>query len=142
MAHNISIYCSNKDNEELLEYIESIGLNILPVGINREIETPDKIRVIYLSPYKLSDLKPYGDPPLKIAPEINPIFEMRRPYFKDGRLILGVITLGRSDFYDELKPYYMKIVRFIRKNYEKRVDSYYGKEAQFLIDEKGAVTCN
>ena len=143
MAHDIGIYCSEKDNQELLEYIKSIGLNILPFNLQKGIGKPDEIRYLYLSPYTLNKLTPYGEPP-KIRPTVNQIFEMRRPYYKDNKLVLGVITLEThpQEFYKELKPYYMKIVRWIRKNYEKRVDSYYGKEAQVLIDKHGALDIN
>lgn len=140
MAHDIGFYCGPDDIKKLLEYINSIGLYKIPLQANGEIGNPDTIHSMFLSPFKQEELVPYDNPPKIFLPSVNPVFRMRRPYYKDNTLVTGVITLEKSpkDFYVILKPYYMKICRWIRKHYEKRVDFYYGPVAQELIDQNGA----
>ena len=142
MAHNIGMYCGPDDSKKLIEFIRSIQLNLIPLQVGQEIGKPDEIYGLYLSPLKQEELVPYGDPPISFAPTVNPVFEMRRPYYKNNFLVTGFITLETypKDIYTLLKPYYMKIYRWIRKNYRKYGDFYVGFEAQELIKNGASKT--
>jgi hypothetical protein len=90
----------------------------------------------------MSQLHPYGNP-LRISGATDPVMRFMRAYFKDPYLVLGHVYWSNDvpGLAAQTKPYYQKLARWIRKEWEKAGDFYFGPEAKRLAD-KGAELVN
>ena len=97
----------------------------------------------YLLPITHTQLHPYGDPKTLLTYVNDPLLIFHRGFYSNPYLVLG--QLGWDDLKPELaaitKPYYQKILKWIKANWEKSGDLYVGPEAKILI-EKGAQKVN
>jgi hypothetical protein len=139
MGSSIGFYCGPADNAALQKFAESIGLIPVPLTIDREFSENPEIRPFcYLSLVPISELHPYGKPPITVTDARDPVIGFMRGYFKNPYLVAGQIQW--SDDVASLaaltKPYYQKLSKWIKQHWEKRSDSsfYIGPEAGSLIN--------
>lgn len=144
MGSNVAFYCGASDSESLQDYALSIGLRVVPPTLDRGVDDdPVEGPFCYLSILDKDELSPYGDPPIKVSDATDPLIGFMRAYFKNPYLVLGHIYWSDdvSALAQQTKPYYQKLVRWIKKEWEKYGDFYIGPEAKTLLD-KGAEMVN
>jgi hypothetical protein len=143
MGSRIAFYCGNQDHQALQAYAQSIGLKAIAPEIDKPLKEPADGRMCYLLPITHKELHPYGEPKTLLTDVKDPMLFFMRGYFSDPYLLLG--QLGWNDLKPELaaitKPYYQKLLKWIKANWEKSGDIYIGSEAKLLI-EKGAQKVN
>jgi hypothetical protein len=144
MGSIVSFYCGEKDNQALHEYAESIGLSIVPPTLDRPVDTDPVLGPFcFLSVVPKGTLSPYGNPPIKISDATDPVIGFMRAYYKNPYLVLGDIYWSDDvpDYAKQTKPYYQKLAKWIKREWEKYGDFYIGPEARVLLD-KGAKMVN
>lgn len=132
MSSSIGFVCDAEDDQDLLSYARSIGLYVLAAEIGYKVhESAEKWPGCYLSLVPESELHPYGEPPVKIADVIDPMLFLLRGYYKSPYLVFGQMqwsndnkSLGR-----QTRPYYDKLVTWIKTNWRKYRDTYVGPQA-------------
>jgi hypothetical protein len=138
MGSNIGFFCEQSDNDSLQKYVESIGLSIVPPLLNRHVsDDPSEGPFCFLSAIDVSLLSPYGTPPLKISDATDPLLLFMRAYYKDVYLVLGHIAWSDDvpNLAKQTKPYYQKIAKWIKSEWQKYGDFYIGPGARKLFDD-------
>ncbi|MBN2259820.1 MAG: hypothetical protein JW702_04720 [Clostridiales bacterium] len=147
MTSSISFFAGPMDDYELCQFSFSIGLRLQDLSYNPDStdwkKDPSKGASCYLTFIDETEILFYNSPKpgssLKLVSSNNPLLNFRRSYYEKPYLIAGEIQW--EDYPDEqakqTKPYYSKLVRWIKKNWSRREeDGYYvGPDAQRLIDE-------
>jgi hypothetical protein len=144
MGSSICFYCSHSDNENLQSFAMSLGLHLISTNINDEVSLDPSVRPLcYLSIVPKPELHPYGNPPIRVTEALDPMIFFMRSYFKENYLVLGQIQWQTdvNSLAIQTKPYYQKLTRWIRKEWEKDGSFYIGNEAKDLIT-KGAEMVN
>lgn len=143
MGKAIYLFAGPADNRALTDFALSIGLRVLaPLYADGDISSsnPAKGPFCFLSLVPHGATHPYGNP-LGIGPATDPLIEFMRSYFKDPYLVMGRIycSLDSKRLAEKTVPYYSKLARWIRKNWERNSDrQYVGPHAKQLI-EQGAI---
>jgi hypothetical protein len=137
MTKSIGLICGDSDNEELLNFAESIGLIPLPMALDLKFyRCPKAGRFCYLSVVPEHELHPYGSPPSKIADVIDPMLTFIRPYHDGDFLVFGQLRLNDDNqkLAAIVKPYFFQLSKWIRRNWSKYGNSYIGPEARELVN--------
>lgn len=146
MGSSVGFYCGSKDDEALRDFAKSIGLLLIAPTVDKA-PAQDAADGPYclLSLVPVSELHPYGQPPIRISDAKDPVMRFMRGYFKNPYLVAGHIY--RSDDVPMLgaktKGSFQKLTKWIKGEWEKLPggDFYVGPEAKILI-EKGAHMVN
>lgn len=144
MTSRIYYACGPDDDRALVDFIKSNGLYLVRPNITLDYceDYPISAHGGYISAVPLSELHPFGNPPIQIKRSLNPVLMFRRSYYQKPYLILGDIEFytDTSKYIHITKPIYQKITRWIRKNWIKPEGDfcYYGPHAMRLIEEEGA----
>lgn len=138
MGSSTSFYCGPADNAALEGFASSIGLLLVPPLPGTGVpENPADGPFCYLSVLQEDKLSPYGEGIMKVSPAVDPLLGLLRSYVKGPYLVAG--QLFWSNDVPELakitKPYYAKMVGWMRKEWEKYGDVYIGPEARVRLDE-------
>jgi hypothetical protein len=132
MSRNIGFFATDEETLELEAYANSIGLLILPRRLNMILSKDLAVEPgCWLSMVPPKELKPYGDPPVRLTAGDDPLLDYRRPFYKDNHLVLGNIkwdTVNR-EMAAQTKDSFQKMARWIRAHYEKQVDFYFSPGA-------------
>ena len=132
MSSSIGFVCDAEDDYNFIKFSESLGLYLVPFDLERPVDlNPADGPACYLSLVPESKLHPYGEPPVKIADVIDPMLFLLRGYYKSPYLVFGQMqwnndnkSLGR-----QTRPYYDKLVTWIKSNWRKYNDTYVGPQA-------------
>lgn len=138
MTSSVAFYCGPSDNARLTEFIESCGLRLAPMQLDTEVaHDPADGPYCYISAVEVSELKPYGTPPVRISNAGNPLLGFLRAYYKAPYLVLGHIQWSDDsrEMAEITKPWYGKIKRWIAKEWQKKGSFYFGPEALCLLDD-------
>ncbi len=138
MGSSVSFFCGPLDNKKLQDYATSLGLYLVSTYINEEVSSdPSLGPYCYLSLVPKSMLHPFGNPPVRVSSALDPALGFLRAYFEKPYLVLGHIQWNNDvpTLADKTKPYYKKLVKWIKKEWEKNGYFYIGNEAKSLITE-------
>ncbi len=138
MGSSVSFFCGPSDNKKLQDYATSLGLYLVSTRIDKEVSSdPSLGPYCYLSLVPKSMVHPFGNPPVRISYALDPMIIFLRGYFQEPYLVLGHIQWNNDDanLADKTKPYYKKLVKWIKEEWKKNGDIYIGNEAKSLITE-------
>ena len=132
-----------QDHEDLMRFASSIGLHLVAMVPGQSPAfTPERGPIRYLSVKPESQLKPYPYPAKQpyYSTTTEPLMLFKRsypdpPYFLTGDVEWDEDSRAMAEI---TKPYYRRIVKWIRDHWEKRVPGkpyYYGPEAMKILDE-------
>ena len=145
MGSSIDFYCGQSDTDNITKYAETIGLYL----ISPTIDKPTTKSAIQSGPYALLSTVPQGEmtavgiPPVRITDACHPVMRFMRSYYQEPYLVLGHVYWSNDNREMALmtKPFFRKIVSWVRSNWQKVGDFYYGPEAMGLI-QSGAEKVN
>ena len=135
MGSSVGFYCGNKDIESLSQYVKSLGLTLVAPDINQDVPVePFEGPYCYISTRPLSELSPYGNPPIRVSDATDPLIGFMRAYQKENYLVLGHLYLSNDvpELFKQVKPHYNKLNKWIKTNWGKYGDFYIGLEAKSL----------
>jgi hypothetical protein len=133
MSRAIYFFADPSDTKALTEYAQSLGLSVVPMRlVPAEIEAsrirPQDHPVCYLSPIPVDALHPYGSPPVNLSGATDPLLEYWRSRVAGSTLVQGRLYWSDDamEFASVTKPFFSKLQRWIRKNWQRRKeDGYY-----------------
>ena len=144
MSNTIIFAAVGSDEESLIAYIESLGLQFVPGGPDYGSE--GRLGHGFISPFPESELRTGGPPgfPLNYYDVWDPLISFSFCKILPSHLRPGRITrnLDNPDLVEKTKLNYGRIYRWIKKNWPKNEissDCWCGPEARQLIESRGLV---
>lgn len=138
MAKTILLIASRKDYESLLGYCARLGLRLLPMRLDAPVKEPQDGAVCFLGHVEISDLHPFGNPPVRITDAKDPLLLFVRPYHRPPYLIDGGIhlNLDNRQVSNKIRPTFEKLRLWVKKHWHKTDShaSYIGPEALVLLE--------
>lgn len=140
MGLSIYLFAGPTDSRCLCELCQSVGLRMYPILMNQPemvpTDDPAARPFCFLSFLAREELHPYGNPP-RISDATDPLLELMFPYFKNNLLVIGRIFCSNDvpDLFRITKPWFRKLAKWIRGNWEKLpTGQYVGPEAKSLLE--------
>lgn len=144
MGSSILFFSGRSDNDALQAFASSIGLSLVPLTLDRCVpEDPAAGPFCFLSVLPTDKLSPYGVDMVNVSDATDPLIGFLRSYCKGPYLVAGHIYWSNDvpELSKVTRPYYNKLVRWIKKEWEKYGEIYIGPEARACLD-KGAEMVN